>query len=69
MADWHEQSNGTSIVTLNPVTTAYKVILILEKDRIPLNCVDDIFKAVKDILGFQEVTHTARDERNPSFPA
>lgn len=68
MADWHEQSNGTSIVTLNPVTTAYKVILVLEKERIPRNCVRDVFNIVEDILQFQEVSHTARDERNPNFP-
>lgn len=54
--------------TNNPAETAYKIILLLEKERIPRMCVDEILKAVKSILDFQEVIHTSRDEENPSFP-
>lgn len=68
MAEWHEYGNGTCLVTHDTVRTAYLVIMLLEKERIPRACVDEVFKAVDDILGFQEVTHTAKDEKNPSFP-
>lgn len=68
MAEWHEYGNGTCLVTHDTVRTAYLIILLLEKERVPRICVDDVFKAVKDILNFQEVTHTERDENKPSFP-
>ncbi len=69
MAKWIEnQKTGTTICLLDNVKTAYLVILLLEKEKVPRNCVDEVFKTVKDILSYQEVTHTARDERNPNFP-
>lgn len=68
MAKWYEQKNGTAICVHNPVRTAYLVLLVLEKERIPAGSVDEVFEIVKDILRFQEVTHTEWDERNPNFP-
>lgn len=68
MAEWHEQNNGTVICVHNPIRTAYLILLVLESERIPVGSVDEVFKVVKDILRFQEVTHTAKDERNPNFP-
>lgn len=68
MAKWRENNNRTSLVIHDTVRTAYLVILLLEKERVPCMCVDDVFKTVKDILSFQEVIHTTRDEKNPSFP-
>lgn len=68
MAEWKETKTGTSVIVHDTVKTAYQVILLLERERVPRVCVDDVLKAVKDILNFQEVVHTAQDERNPSFP-
>ena len=52
----------------NPVEMAYKIILLLEKERTPRVCVDEILETVKSILEFQEVTHTPRDVESSSFP-
>lgn len=68
MAEWHDGENGRAVCTHDPVRTAFLVILLLEKEKVPRNSVGDVFKTVDDILGFQEVSHTARDEMNPSFP-
>ena len=68
LAEWYDLSNGTSICIHNPVRTAFLVILVMEKERIPLRDVDEVFQAVEDILCFQEVTHTKRNEKNPNFP-
>lgn len=60
---WHGQ-----VYISNPVKTAYKMLLVLEEEQVPRICVDDIIKALKDILDYQEVIHTPRNERNPNFP-
>lgn len=52
----------------NPVEMAYKIILLLEKERTPRVCVDEILETVKSILEFQEVTHTPGDVESSSFP-
>lgn len=68
MAEWYGQKNETAICVHNPVRTAFLVLLVLERERVPVLGVDEVFQIVKDILRFQEVTHTERDERNPNFP-
>lgn len=68
MAEWYENDNGTAICVNDKVRTAYLIILLLEKEKVPRTCVSDIFETVKDILRFQEVTHTERNERDPRFP-
>ncbi len=68
MADWYENKDGTAICIHDPVRTAYLIILVLEKEKVPRHCVDDVLKTVNSILRFQEVTHTERNERDPRFP-
>lgn len=68
MAEWHKDKAGSNICVHNPVRTAYKIILLLEKEKVPRICVDDVLKTVSNILDFQEITHTERDEENPDFP-
>lgn len=66
MAEWYD--NGTSICIHNPIRTAFMVVCLLEKERVPRRDVGEVFKIVNDILSYQEVTHTERDERNFNFP-
>lgn len=68
MAKGYKSKSGPGLRVHNPVRTAYLLILLLEKERVPRCVLDDIFKTVKDILDFQEIRHTEQDERNRNFP-
>ena len=68
MAERIECKNGTAICIHNPVRTAFLIICLLERERVPRICVDEVFKAVNGILLYQEVIHTERNERNFNFP-
>lgn len=52
----------------HPAEVAFKILLLLEREKVPRICVDDILKALKDILDYQEIIHTFRNEKNPNFP-
>ena len=68
MAEWIDCKNGTSICIHNPVRTAFLIVCLLERERVRRICVDEVFKAVNDILLYQEIIHTKRDEKNFNFP-
>lgn len=54
---WHGK-----IYINNTACTAYKIISLLEEEKVPRICVGSILEAVKRILGFQEVAVTEKDK-------
>ncbi len=65
---WKKTDGGTKTYAYSPVKIAYRILLILEDEEVPIGEVDNIFKALQDILRFQKIAHSADDEDNPNWP-
>lgn len=68
MAEWRTTKDGLRICSVEPAKTAYKILRILEEDRIPHGKVGEVWDALLSILGSIEITHSADMERNPNWP-
>lgn len=68
MAEWETTEEGIRICTVNPTKTAYKILKVLEEDKIPHGEVGNIWNALLDILAYTEITHSPEMEKNPNWP-
>lgn len=68
MGKWETMGNGTRVYTYNPVKVAYKIMLLLEAEKVPYGEVENIFRNLQSILNYQKITHSPEEENNPNWP-
>lgn len=68
MAEWKTTEEGFRICEVNPVKTAYKILKVLEEDKIPHGRVNDVWNALQSILESIQVIHSPDMEKHPNWP-
>lgn len=68
MGKWETTPEGTRIYTYNPTKVAYKIMLLLEAEKVPYGEVENIFRKLQGILSYQKIVHSPEEENNPSWP-
>lgn len=56
------------ISVVNTLRTAFKIVMVLEEEKIPYGMFEEVMESVKSIIAFTPVKHNPSDENHFSFP-
>lgn len=56
------------ISVVNTLRTAFKIVMVLEEEKIPYGMFEEVIESVKSIIAFTPIKHNPSDENHFSFP-